>query len=133
MTDSKDMKICHKTDYKKDTSNLPSADANGLLVKILPGLARCTPLLQEMNLVYNHLHADTKAHLVEQSTTPFHRTWHRLPTDHPIFKRSCSFCNAGVPGGVILGDSSWGNSGARCDGGKPCRSVGRGDGGQHRH
>jgi hypothetical protein len=46
---------------KGTTSSLPNADANGPLIEILPGLALCTLLLLQMNLVYDHLQADTKA------------------------------------------------------------------------
>ncbi len=61
-TDSKDMRIYHKKDNEKDTtSSLPNADANGPLIEILSGLTLCTLLLLQMNLVYDHLQADTKA------------------------------------------------------------------------
>jgi hypothetical protein len=56
------MRIYHKKDNEKGTTiSLPNADANGPLIEILPGLALCTLLLLQMNLVYDHLQADTKA------------------------------------------------------------------------
>ena len=106
-TEAHDMKIHCKIDNlkRKGIYSLPGANTVSPLIKIFPGWSLSPSLVLEMNPIDHHLQVDTVAHLLIWSTTPFHRTGHRLPTGHCIVHCGRNHCNIKVLCSVVPGNS----------------------------